>query len=175
MSDVADLYKSFCFWDDEAMIFHNPEECYHFLSDDERICSFWLALSSFKQLIQSQMCPSLAPVLTVIHAPAVALSGQSISGEEAWLDAPSFSPLKLRVPDGLLYLFAGSIAASSCIFLLSMTVQCTHSVFLESIVLGLEDLSTFSLGWTIYDGQISPISHPFATTNVAAIHGSVVN
>jgi hypothetical protein len=109
--DVADLYKSFCFWDDEAMIFHNPEECYHFLSDDERICSFWLALSSFKQLIQSQMCPSLAPVLCP--------GSCSIWTEHFWrggrLDTPSFSPLKLRVPDGLLYLFAGSIAASSCI------------------------------------------------------------
>jgi hypothetical protein len=76
----------------------------------------------------------------------------------------SFSPLKLRVPDGPLYLFAGCIAASSRIFLSSMTMQCTRA-FLESVVLSLEDLPTFSLGWTINDGQNSPSSHPFAMTD----------
>jgi hypothetical protein len=39
LSDVADLYKSFCFRDDEATIFCTPEERYRFLSDDERVCS----------------------------------------------------------------------------------------------------------------------------------------
>jgi hypothetical protein len=176
LSDVADLYKSFCFRDDEATIFHTPEERYRFLSDDERVCSFLACVKFIQGADPVTNAPIFgAPVLTVIHAPAVALSGQSISGEEAWPDAPSFSPLKLRVPDGPLYFLAGSIAASSRIFSSSPTMQCTRSAYLESIVLGLEDLSTFSLGWTIYDGQISPSSRPFATTAVAAIPDSVVN
>jgi hypothetical protein len=54
-------------------------------------------------------------------------------------------------------------------------MQCTCSAFLESVVLSLEDLSTFSLGWTIYNGQISPSSHPFDTIDIMAIHGSVVD
>jgi hypothetical protein len=54
-----------------------------------------------------------------------------ISGEETWLDAPSFSPLKLRVPDGLLYFFAGSIAASSCIFFKYDNAVHSFSIFGE--------------------------------------------
>ena len=94
----------------------------------------------------------------------------------AWsAGCPSLSPLKLRVPDGPLYFLAGSIGeTSSRIFSSSLTMQCTRSAYLESIVLGLEDLSTFSLGWTNLDGR--PLSsRPFATTAVAAIPDSVVN
>ncbi len=114
-----------------------------------------------------------APVLTVIHAPAVALAGQSISGEEAWPDAPSFSPLILSVPEGSLYPFAGSVAAASCDF--AMLMQCCHSDFFDSVVLGLEHLSTFLLGWTIYTGQISPSSCPFSTLDIAAIPAPLVD
>jgi hypothetical protein len=49
-------------------------------------------------------------------------------------------------------------------------MQCKSSAFLESIVLGFEDLSTFSMGWTIYDGQISPSSCPFVSGDLATIH-----
>jgi hypothetical protein len=77
------------------------------------------------------------------------------------------------VGDGLmagpLYSFAGSLAASSREFSSSTTMQCTRSTFLESVVIAFEDISTFSMGWTIYDGQISPGSRPFVTSDLVAI------
>jgi hypothetical protein len=42
------------------------------------------------------------PVLTVIHAPAVALAGKSISGEEVWPSVDSLSPIGWRCPKGML-------------------------------------------------------------------------
>ncbi len=52
-------------------------------------------------------------------------------------------------------------------------MQCTLSRLHESVVLGYEDLSTFSLSWMVYDGQISPTNHPFVTSNVVAILDSI--
>jgi hypothetical protein len=104
----------------------------------------------------------------VIHTPAVTLAGKSISGHEVWPGINFLSPIGWQCPDGPLYPFAGSIAVSSHEFSSSMTMQCTCSKLLESVVLGFEDLSTFSLGWVVYDGQISPTS-PFVTSDVAAI------
>jgi hypothetical protein len=83
------------------------------------------------------------PILTVIHAPAVALAGKSISGEEVWPGVDSLSPIGWQCLKGPLYLFAGSVAASSCKFSKQETMQCTHSTFLESVVIGFEDISTF--------------------------------
>jgi hypothetical protein len=111
--------------------------------------------------------------LTVIHTPAVALAGKTISGEEVWPSINFLSPIGWPCPDGPLYPFAGSIAASSHEFSSSTTMQCTLSRLHESVVLGYEDLSTFSLSWMVYDGQISPTNHPFVTSNVVAILDSI--
>jgi hypothetical protein len=82
-----------CYICKKATIFRTPEECYRFLSNDECICSFLACVKFIWEADPVTNAPiSGSPILTVIHAPAVALSGQSISGEEAWLDAPSFSP-----------------------------------------------------------------------------------
>jgi hypothetical protein len=105
----------------------------------------------------------------VIHALAVALAGKSISGEDVWPGINFLSPIGWQCPDGPLYPFAGSIAVLSREFSSSTTMQCTRSKLLENVVLGFEDLSTFSLGWMVYDGQISPTSCPFVTSDVAAI------
>jgi hypothetical protein len=48
-------------------------------------------------------------------------------------------------------------------------MQCTRSKFLESVVLSIDNLSSFSFGWTIFVGQISPSSHPFVTTDLSTI------
>jgi hypothetical protein len=109
----------------------------------------------------------------MIHAPDVTLAGKSISREQVLPDVPFLSPIGWQWPDGPLYLFAGSIAASSREFSSSTTMQCTHSNFLESVVLGFEDLSIFSLGWMVYDGQISLSSCPFVTSDLVAILDSI--
>ena len=44
LSEVADVDKAFCFGDEGATQFRTPEEHYQFLSKDERVCSFLLAL-----------------------------------------------------------------------------------------------------------------------------------
>jgi hypothetical protein len=85
----------------------------------------------------------------------------------------SLSPIGWQCPDGPLYPFAGSIAVLSREFSLSTTMQCTRSKLLENVVLGFEDLSTFSLGCTVYDGQIFPTSCPLVTSDVAAILDSI--
>jgi hypothetical protein len=114
LSDVADLYKAFCFRDEAASQFCTPEERYHFLSDDECICSFLACVKFIHGADPVTHEPIFGkPVLTVIHALAVALAGKSISGEEAWPDAPFLSPLGWQKPTGLLYPFAGSVAVSS--------------------------------------------------------------
>jgi hypothetical protein len=98
--DVSAVYTAFCFSDGEASQFPTPEECYHFLSDDECVCSF-LACAKLIRGAEPVMREPIfgEPVLTVIHAPAVALAGKSILGEEVWLNVPS-SPL--LVGDGLM-------------------------------------------------------------------------
>jgi hypothetical protein len=109
------------------------------------------------------------PVLTVIHAPAVALAGKSILGEEVWPGVEALSPIGWQCPNGPLYPFAGSVAASSSEFSEKEIMQCTCSKFLESVILSIDNLSSFSFGWTIYVGQISPSSHPFVTTDLSTI------
>jgi hypothetical protein len=93
--DIAAVYKVFCFHDDEASQFCTLEECYHFLSDDECVCSF-LACAKFIQGADPVTCVPIfgEPMVTVIHAPMVALTGKSISGEEVWPDVPFLSPIQ---------------------------------------------------------------------------------
>jgi hypothetical protein len=161
--DVADLYKVFCFRNDAASQFRTPEEHYCFLSNDERICSFLACVKFIHGADPVTREPIFGePVLTVIHAPAVALAGKSISGEEAWPDVPFLSPLGWQKPTGLLYPFAGSVAASSREFSSHATMPCKHSAFLESIVFGFANLSVFSMGWTIYEGR-----SPLVVTNLS--------
>jgi hypothetical protein len=109
------------------------------------------------------------PVLTMIHAPAVALAGKSIVGAEVWPSVNFLSPIGLRCPRRLLYLFAGLVAAAPCEFSERESMQCTRMKYLASVVLSLEDLSTYSLGWTKYEGQISPSCHPFAMSDLSSI------
>jgi hypothetical protein len=134
LSDAADLYKAFCFSDDEASQFRTPEERYHFLSKDECGCSFLACATFIRGADPVTRGPIFGePVLTVIHAPAVALAGKSILGEEVWPIVPFLFPIGWQWHDGLLYPFAGSIAAVSHEFSSSTTMQCTHSTFLESV------------------------------------------
>jgi hypothetical protein len=145
LSDFTDLYKAFCFSDNEASQFHTPKEHHCFLSKDECVCSF-LACATFIRGADPVTSEPIfgKPVLTVIHAPAVALAGKGILGEELWPNVPFLSPIGWRWPDGLLYLFAGSIAVASHEFSSSTTMQCTHSTFLESVVIHFEAIPTFS-------------------------------
>ncbi len=98
--------RHFLFSDDAGSQFHTPEECYHFLSDDDHVCSF-LACAKFVRWADPVMREPIfgEPVLTVIHAPAVALAGKSILGEEVWLNVPFLFPIGWQWPDGLLYPF----------------------------------------------------------------------
>ena len=106
LSDVADVYKAFCFGDDGATQFRTPEERYHFLSEDERVCSFLACAKFIRGADPVTREPIFGePVLTVIHAPAVALAGKSISGEEVWPGVDSLSPIGWRCPNGPLYPF----------------------------------------------------------------------
>jgi hypothetical protein len=114
------------------------------------------------------------PVLTVIHALAVALAGKSILGEEVWPGVEALSPIGWQCPDGPLYPFAGSLAASSCEFSEKEIMQCTCSKFLESVVLIIDKLSSFSVGWTMYAGQISSSSHLFVTMDLSTIPDDIV-
>ncbi len=172
---VTDIYKAFCFGDEGATQFCTPEERYQILSEDERVCSFLACAKFIRGADPVTREPIFGePVLTVIHAPAVALAGKSISGEEVWPGVDSLSPIGWRCPNGALYLFAGSVAASSREFSERETMQCTCSTFLESVVLGFEDLSSYSLGWKTYEGQISPHSHPFVTTDLSAIPDTIL-
>jgi hypothetical protein len=109
------------------------------------------------------------PVLTMIHAPAVALAGKSILGEEVWPGVEALSPIGWQCPDGPLYPSAGSVAASSCEFSKKEIMQCTRSKLLESVVLSIDNLSSFSFGWMMYAGQISPSSHLFVTMDLLTI------
>ncbi len=94
LSDVADVYKAFCFGDEGATQFRTPEERYQFLSEDERVCSFLACAKFIRGADPVTREPIFGePVLTVIHAPAVALAGKSISGEEVWPGVDSSSPL----------------------------------------------------------------------------------
>jgi hypothetical protein len=158
LSAVADVYKAFCFGDEGATQFCTLEERYQFLSKDGCVCSF---LACAKFIIGADPVtrePIFGePVLTMIHAQAVALAGKSISGEEVWPGVDSFSPIGWQCPNGPLYPFAGSVAASSRELSERETMQCTRSTYLESVVLGFEDLSSYSLGWKTYEGQISPV------------------
>jgi hypothetical protein len=108
--DVSAVYTAFCFSDDEASQFRTLEERYRFLSDDERVCSF-LACAKFIQGADPVMHAPIfgEPILTVIYAPAVALAGKRISGEEVWPGVDFLSPIGWRCPDGLLYPFLFSI------------------------------------------------------------------
>jgi hypothetical protein len=77
------------FSDDEASQVCTPEEWYHFLSDDEHVCSFLACVKIIHGIDPVTREPTFGePVLTVIHTPAVTLAGKSISGEEAWPDVP---------------------------------------------------------------------------------------
>jgi hypothetical protein len=160
--------QGICFGDDEASQFRTLEERYHFLSDDKCVCSF-LACAKFIHGVDTLPREPLfvgEPVLTAIHALAVALAGKSVSGEAAWPDVPFLSPIGWQKPTGLIDPFIGSTV--HCLNS-STTMQCTRSPFLESIVLGFEDLSTFALGWMTYDWQISPSSHPFVTDDFGGV------
>jgi hypothetical protein len=175
LSAVADVYKAFCFGDEGATQFRTPEERYQFLSEDGRVCSFLACAKFIRGADPVTREPIFGePVLTVIHAPDVALAGKSISGEEVWPGVDSLSPIGWRCPNGPLYPFAGSVAASSREFSERETMQCTRSTYLESVVLGFEDLSSYSLGWTTYEGQISPRSRPFVTTDLSAIPDTIL-
>jgi hypothetical protein len=94
------------FSDDAGSQFRTLEERYHFLSDDERVCSFLACAKLIRGADPVTREPIFGePVLTVIHAPAVALDGKSILGEEVWLNVPFLSPIGWRWPDGPLYPF----------------------------------------------------------------------
>jgi hypothetical protein len=107
LSAVADVYKAFCFGDEGATQFRTPEECYQFLFKDGRVCSF-LACAKFIRGADPVTREAIfgEHVLTVIHAPAVALAGKSISGEEVWPGVDSLSPIGWQCPNGPLYPFA---------------------------------------------------------------------
>jgi hypothetical protein len=104
--DVSAVYTAFCFSDDEASQFCTLEECYHFLSDDERVCSLLACTKFIRGADPVTRAPIFGkPVLTVIHAPPVALAGKSISGEEVWPGFDFLSRIGWQGPDGPLYPF----------------------------------------------------------------------